>query len=230
MSENSADDTPKIRELLGRATLARAHHKLDEALALARQAASLEETSWESHELVGDLLMEKGEAEAAMASYRRARKIAVDRPLLEDKIARAALRQAADQTAARRTQALLDGTARPDAPKRNPGYAALFSFVIPGLGQVYNGEILKGLILLVAYVALFSVAMLSALQGLSLMPRGGTGPVYGPSFDVSAILGAVFDGVGLIWMLLLIGLWVYAIADAALRASKGLTSDDSGLV
>ena len=230
MSDNNADDTPKIRELLGRATLARAHHKLDEALALARKAASLEETSWDSHELVGDLLMEKGEAEAAMASYRRAREIVVDRPLLEDKIARAALSQATDQAAARRTQALLDGTARPDAPKRNPSYAALFSFVVPGLGQVYNGEILKGFILLVSYVALFSVAMLSALQGLSLMRRAATGPVYGPSFDVSAILGALFDGVGLIWMLLLIGLWAYAIADAALRASRGLTSDDSDLV
>ena len=174
--------------------------------------------------------MEKGEAEAAMASYRRAREIVVDRPLLEDKIARAALSQATDQAAARRTQALLDGTARPDAPKRNPSYAALFSFVVPGLGQVYNGEILKGFILLVSYVALFSVAMLSALQGLSLMRRAATGPVYGPSFDVSAILGALFDGVGLIWMLLLIGLWAYAIADAALRASRGLTSDDSDLV
>jgi len=230
MSDNNADGLPKVRELLGRATLARAHQKLDEALALARKAASLEEKSWESHELVGDLLMEKGDAEAAMASYRRAREIAVDRPLLEDKIARAALRQATDQAAARRTQALLDGTAKADAPKRNPGYAALLSFVIPGLGQVYNGEIVKGLVLLVAYVALFSVAVLSALQGLSLMPRGGAGPVYGPSLDVSAILGALFDGVGLIWMLLLIGLWVYAIADAALRATRSLTSDDSGLV
>ena len=230
MSENNADGAPKVRELLGRATLARAHRKLEEALELAREAASLAETSWESHELVGDLLMEKGDAEAAMASYRRAREIVVDRPLLEDKIARAALTQAADQAVARRTQALLDGTARADAPKRKPSHAALFSFVIPGLGQIYNGEVLKGLILLVAYVALFSVAMLSALRGLSQMPRATTGPVYSPSLDVSAMLGALFDGVGLIWMLLLTGLWVYAIADAALRASRSLTSDDSGLV
>lgn len=227
MSENGA---PKVRELLGRATLARAHRRLEEALEFARQAAALEETSWESHELVGDLLMEKGEAEAAMASYRRAREIVVDRPLLEDKIARAALRQAADQAAARRTQALLDGTARAEAPKRNPGYAALLSLVIPGLGQIYNGQVLKGIILLVVYVSLFSVAMLAALQGLSRMPQATAGPVYGPSLDLSAMLGALFDGVGLMWMLLLIGLWIYAIADAALRASRSLTSDDSGLV
>ena len=35
---------------------------------------------------------------------------------------------------------------------KSPGLAAVLSFLICGLGQIYNGQILKGLIFLVAYV------------------------------------------------------------------------------
>jgi TM2 domain-containing membrane protein YozV len=35
---------------------------------------------------------------------------------------------------------------------KSPGLAAVLSFFICGLGQIYNGQILKGLIFLVAYL------------------------------------------------------------------------------
>lgn len=35
---------------------------------------------------------------------------------------------------------------------KSPGLAAVLSFLICGLGQIYNGQILKGLIFLVAYI------------------------------------------------------------------------------
>ncbi|KKG08810.1 hypothetical protein EO95_13750 [Methanosarcina sp. 1.H.T.1A.1] len=31
-------------------------------------------------------------------------------------------------------------------PGKNPGIAAVLSFFIPGLGQIYNGQIMKGII------------------------------------------------------------------------------------
>lgn len=31
--------------------------------------------------------------------------------------------------------------------RRNPGVAAVLSFFIPGLGQIYNGELTKGLVI-----------------------------------------------------------------------------------
>jgi TM2 domain-containing membrane protein YozV len=34
---------------------------------------------------------------------------------------------------------------------KSPGLAAVLSFFICGLGQIYNGQILKGLIFIVAY-------------------------------------------------------------------------------
>jgi TM2 domain-containing membrane protein YozV len=35
------------------------------------------------------------------------------------------------------------------APLRHPGTAAVLSFLIPGLGQIYNGDFLRGLFWLV---------------------------------------------------------------------------------
>ena len=34
---------------------------------------------------------------------------------------------------------------------KNPGVAAVLSFFICGLGQIYNGQILKGLIMMICY-------------------------------------------------------------------------------
>jgi len=34
---------------------------------------------------------------------------------------------------------------------KNPGVAAVLSFFICGLGQIYNGQIMKGLIMMICY-------------------------------------------------------------------------------
>lgn len=44
----------------------------------------------------------------------------------------------------------------------NPILAAILSFIIPGLGQIYAGDMKKGLIFLVVWIILFIVAFLTA--------------------------------------------------------------------
>ncbi len=34
-------------------------------------------------------------------------------------------------------------------PQKNPGFAVVLSFFVPGLGQIYNGQIMKGIIFIV---------------------------------------------------------------------------------
>ncbi|AKB75149.1 hypothetical protein MSLAZ_1888 [Methanosarcina lacustris Z-7289] len=34
-------------------------------------------------------------------------------------------------------------------PGKNPGFAAVLSFFIPGLGQIYNGQIMKGIVFII---------------------------------------------------------------------------------
>jgi len=51
---------------------------------------------------------------------------------------------------------------------KSPGLAAVLSFFICGLGQIYNGQLLKGLVLVVAY--LISWLMMWILIGFITTP------------------------------------------------------------
>lgn len=44
------------------------------------------------------------------------------------------------------------------AKRKEPLLSLILSFFIPGLGQVYNGQLLKGVIILVLYVALWMIS------------------------------------------------------------------------
>ena len=51
---------------------------------------------------------------------------------------------------------------------KSAGLAAVLSFLIPGLGQIYNGHIVKGLILVV--VQAINVALMHVLIGFAFYP------------------------------------------------------------
>jgi len=42
-------------------------------------------------------------------------------------------------------------------PPKNPGLAAILSFLLPGLGQMYNGEIGKGVMIVIVQVVNFAL-------------------------------------------------------------------------
>ena len=44
--------------------------------------------------------------------------------------------------------------------KKNPGAAAVLSFFIPGLGQIYNGELGKGITIIAAAVICWMITFL----------------------------------------------------------------------
>jgi len=52
--------------------------------------------------------------------------------------------------------------------KKNPGLAAVASFFFSGLGQIYNGEILKGVLLMVIQV--INVLLMFVLIGFVTYP------------------------------------------------------------
>jgi TM2 domain-containing membrane protein YozV len=49
----------------------------------------------------------------------------------------------------------VQGQNRLSHPLKNPGIAAVLSFVFPGLGQVYNGNIIVGIVVGVLVIALY---------------------------------------------------------------------------
>jgi len=220
----------KIRQLLGQATLLRSRGDLRQALALAQEALALDEDSWEAHELTGDLFLGLARPDQAMHSYRRARELNPDRAQLEEKIGRAALAQAERDRTTELSRALLDRKAAREITKRSPSYAALYSLIIPGLGQVYNREVAKGVVVVVLWMAVFALAAMTIRTELALRPPGPMGTLYPQQIELNAVLSAAFSGPGAVWVVGLILIWIYAVADAAIRASKTMTSDETGVV
>ncbi len=53
-------------------------------------------------------------------------------------------------------------------PQKNPGVAAVLSFFFMGLGQIYNGQIGKGLIFMILYA--ISVALMFVIVGFVTTP------------------------------------------------------------
>jgi TM2 domain-containing membrane protein YozV len=222
-----ADIVTKVRELLGRATLARARNQRDEAMRLVQEALALDDASAEAHELRGDLLLDVKRGDDAMASYRRAMELHPDRPTLEEKVARAALLRAARQQTLEMSQAILEGRAKPAGPKKSPAYAALLSVIAPGLGQLYNGEVMKGFAMLIGFVFVFALLVLAVLREIAANPLN-VQAMYGRPMDTGSVASAVLGNTLLIVVLSL--LYIYSVADAAISASRTMTSDETGLV
>ena len=58
------------------------------------------------------------------------------------------------------------------AQERNPGLAAVFSFIFSGLGQIYNGEIFKGLLIIfLSFLSILVFLAGSMLIGFSILRK-----------------------------------------------------------
>lgn len=101
--------------------------------------------------------------------------------------------------------------------RKSTGWAAVLSFFYSGLGQIYNGQILKGIAILILQSILIVITLLSiafspfAYLGAALNPQGAV-----PFGDVTAAIS--------LWVLILIVLnvivKVYSIYDAYKTAKK----------
>lgn len=92
----------------------------------------------------------------------------------------------------------------------NPGLAAVLSFIFNGLGQLYNGQITKGLLI----IFLSAIAMLSLIIGSVLIGFWFLGKVV---FAQGLILGLFLFFIGLIFICIL---GIYSIFDAYRVALK----------
>lgn len=204
----------QIQAWLADANRLRAKGNLEEALKRCGQALAAAPGNWEAHELAGDLLYQQRRGADAIQHYRLARAGNPARQLLEDKVARASLIVAEAQIMRLRAQDLLAGAAN-QAPRR-PAISALLSALLPGFGQIYNHEVVKGAAVLC--VVLLLVMAMAAAAFSSLRGAGGA-TVAGRS-----VLEVLLSRPTLGWTLTYIVLWCYAVADAALMAARMMTA------
>ena len=75
--------------------------------------------------------------------------------------------------------------------QKNPLIALLLSFLFPGVGQIYNGQMMKGIILLVAYFGIIFLAFI-----------------------------LTFIVIGICLFIVPLAIWLYAMYDAYVTANK----------
>jgi len=170
-----------------------------------REAVALAPGDPAALEMLGDLLAEKGSIAEAVALYQRALERGPGRAALEEKHARLVLILAEQQHERALAQLLLENPGRAaSGRRRNPTHAFFLSAFLPGLGQIYNGEYLKGVLFLAGGFLSFLLGgesllrLLFAASGSRVAPSG---------------LEAVFGFLSFL-------LWVAAMVDAPVRAQR----------
>ena len=83
--------------------------------------------------------------------------------------------------------------------KSNPGVAAVLSFFFSGLGQIYNGQIKKGLFIMF----LATLNILIFIIGAVLIGCWLLGKIFSPA---QIIYGLLFFSIGLI-LICILGIW-----------------------
>lgn len=151
-------------------------------------------------EIEGDLAFAQGRFSHAEKCYKLALAGDPQNGKLEEKYATALLKV--------RFPAYLANQIPDDSPwsnrvSRNPTLSALQSAFLPGLGQFYNGDLLKGIII-------FSVTLIIDFSVLHLIGNA----LYVKREQNIPMLTTLSHGTSLVLVLLLLAIWVYAVIDA----------------
>jgi len=188
------DATPQQRmeadRLLTAANVARRRGHFKEAEQHCREAIELVPQDAAALELYGDIFQSIGRVDDALFAYQRATEADPKRASAEKKYAELMLLQ-------NREIELL----RVEYIPRNPNVAVLFSALLPGAGQVYNGEPLKGLLI---FLSMVICAALLGWTGLGFP---------GSQNRITASL--------VLFMALAAMTYIYAVIDANIIARRG---------
>lgn len=176
------------------------------------------------HELRGDFLLAENKWDEARTAYEQAHELDSERVSAEKKFAETTLRIAEAKAVAEGSTLGIESETFGDGAfgggargKRNPGLALIMSLVVPGFGQLFNGELVKGGICAGVFVL--------ALAAIALSPDGQVlfakiAAVFNPGSHAAERASDPLSPL-LIVLLALAGIaWLYSVIDAAAGATK----------
>ena len=161
-------------------------------------------------EIEGDIDFAQHKYRGAETLYREALARDPQNSKLEEKFARTLLKVHEPDYAYLRAY---DDSLWSNRVPRKPIASALLSALLPGLGQLFNGDLLKGIVLICCDV-LFGLAQLRHLSNITYYT------IKKHTIPYAAVLAGLFSGINLLLTLLLLGLWIYAIVDAWMVAKE----------
>ena len=213
MSSDSSEQLDEDEQNLLRETVDRAlyFHRLEEAETAARKLRGASPNSTTAWELWGDVLLARGKLAEACAAFGKALELEPANADAERKYAAVQL----DLHDAQRQRKLLESgnlAKLRGASEKAAGKAAAHSAFFPGLGQAYNGDYEKAIVMFVCAFALLIPAVRLVVTWIS------------PTQEISA-LGAVFGYLGLFGFL---ALYIFSVYDAYRGGEQGTDQQTLG--
>lgn len=144
---SSYEQEHEIERLLTLANIQRNRGQLTEAEDACRKALEISPRNVGALEMLGDILNDCGKFDMALCEYKSALGALPGNAVLETKIAKVILEIAEREREKAIAQDMLDNPHKYTARRRNPLLALICSSVVPGLGQLYNGELVKAVII-----------------------------------------------------------------------------------
>lgn len=185
--------------------------KYTEAIAKCREALNLVPSDAAALEMYGDLLQGVARTPEALAAYKRATEADAKRVSAEKKYGDLLMRQERWSSA------------DPEAVPKNPTYATFLSLLIPGAGQLHNGERLKGAVLLALAACCIGYWIVLSRGTTTFLPSWEKKPAVSapaPSKKVHVEWNAEMPVVGSV--ALYVSLLVFSAIDANIVARKGV--------
>lgn len=194
LNQLEGSERDRLGETVGRALYFQRLDEAERAVLKLAEVASDSTTTWE---LRGDVLLAQGKSAEASQAFAKAIELEPANADAERKFA--AVQLDLSQTQWER-EMLESGDLEQlrGAVRKEPGAAAARSAFFPGLGQVYNGEYEKGVVMFVVAFALLIPTVRLLVTWMS------------PEQTIST-LGGVFGYIGLFGFL---GLYIYGIYEA----------------
>ncbi len=204
----------EVERLLRQAHIAQMRGNKEEAQSLLQQALEILPDNPDVWEVLGDYRKSAGDIQGAHDAYKRAHELASQNASIERKYAEMVLALTRQQEQYQRWERLLEGKEASDTllSRRNPGLAFLLSLLMPGVGQLYNGQFVKGGIILGIVLVGFTVFLLT--PGASDFVYNLLAYLVNPA----RVRGGL-SGFQVMLAVILFLTWFYAMIDAPLSAA-----------
>ena len=110
-------------------------------------------------------------------------------------------------------------TAEPAQPQKSPGIAAVLSFFYYGLGQIYCGRVIRGLLFILTSVfVVWGVLAAVFIFADEVVKKNGID--YTVFRSGHWVMEIPSDLVGVLWLAIILGAWLFNIYDAHRLAEK----------
>ncbi len=202
--ESSPQEIQRAEQLLREANLLRRREKYREAEAKCREALALVPKYAAALELLGDLLQGVARVDEALAAYKRATEADPKRATAERKYADLLMRQ--------QNWAAIDL----EAVQKKPWVSVLLSLLLPGAGQIHNGETIKGLLLIAGTALCFLGWILFGSLGAPVT-SGAKQPAPAPK---ASRRGQAINWGTMIPLVIGSAIYIYALIDANAGAQR----------